>query len=364
MPSQVYRDLLEVMKGRGGPYAGIDIPEFYALVETIFEPQEAEINNVLTRKPASVDEIAAKATRDKPEVRAILEGMAGKGLCGINKRGGNVLYRGLPFMPGIFEFLFIGSGESEREKAIAHRIQAYKKAHAAALGVEKIRFPLTRVITVAQKIKFGNKIHTYDQVMTYIDKYDAISIGACYCRQAAKLRGEDLHGMPVGVCMWFGETAENITERLGGRRGGKEEAREIITNCEKAGLIHMSRNTSEEIDFICNCDRWHCEVVGNVLKQPKPGLVFNSGFVPSFDGDLCTACGLCVERCPPEALTMGAANQHAINLDRCFGCGVCATGCPEGAITMENKVNFSPPPKTTQDLVQAMKNSASGLKAE
>ncbi len=364
MPSKVYRDLLEVLKGRGGPYAGHDIPEFFTLVETVFQPQEAEINNVLTRKPASVDEITAKTNRKKQEVMAILEGMAGKGLCGITKSGGKVLYRGLPFMPGIFEFLFIGSGESERERTIAHLIQAYKKAHDATLGVEKIGFPLTRVITVSQKIKFGNKIHTYDQVMTYIDKYDAIGIGACYCRQAAKLRNEDLHGMPVGVCMWFGELAENITERLGGRRVNKEEAREIITSCEGAGLIHMSRNTSEEIDFMCNCDRWHCEVVGNVLKQPKPGLVFNSGFVPGFDRDLCTACGLCVERCPPEALTMEAANQFAVNLDRCFGCGVCATGCPEGAIAMETKGDFPPPPKTTRDLVQAMKNTTSGLKVE
>ena len=364
MPSQVYRELLEVMKGRGGPYAGLDIPDFFELVETIFEPQEAEINNVLTRKPASVDEITAKTTCDKQKVVAILQAMAKKGLCGIAKSEGDVLYRGLPFMPGIFEFLFIGSGESEREKNIAHLIQAYKKAYTAALGVEKIRFPLTRVITVAQKIKFGNKIHTYGQVMTYIDKYDTIGIGACYCRQAAKLRNEDLHGMPVGVCMWFGEMAENITEQLGGRRVSKEEAREIITNCEEASLIHMSRNTSDEIDFMCNCDRWHCEVVGNVLKQPKPGLVFNSGFVPAFNGDLCTACGLCVERCPPETLIMDAANQLAVNLDRCFGCGVCATGCPEGAIAMEAKIDFPPPPKTTRDLVQAMNNNMSGLKTE
>ena len=364
MTLQIYRDLLEVMKGRGGPYAGIDIPEFFALVETIFEPQEAEVNNVLTRKPAPADEIAAKTTRGRQEVAAILEAMAGKGLCGIAKNGGNVFYRGLPFMPGIFEFLFIGSQESEREKTIAHLIQAYKKAHTAALGVEKIRFPLTRVITVAQKIKFGNKIHTYDQVMTYIDKYDAIGIGACYCRQAAKLRGEDLHGMPVGVCMWFGEIAENITERLGGRRVSKDEARGIITECEEAGLIHMSRNTSEEIDFMCNCDRWHCEVVGNVLKQPKPGLVFNSGFVPSVAGDLCAVCGLCVDRCPPEALKLETAGPPAVNLDRGCGCGVCATGCPEGAITMENKADFPPPPKTTRDLVQAMKNSTSEHKAE
>jgi len=42
---------------------------------------------------------------------------------------------------------------------------------------------------------------------------------------------------------------------------------------KEAGLIHMSRNTTDEIDYTCNCDRWHCAVVGQILKQPRPGIV-------------------------------------------------------------------------------------------
>jgi ferredoxin len=154
--------------------------------------------------------------------------------------------------------------------------------------------------------------------------------------------------------MWFGEVAENITERLGGRQVTREEARQILNRCEEAGLIHMSRNTTDEIDFMCNCDRWHCEVVGQVLQQPRPGLVFNSGFEPSFDAGRCIACETCIERCPPEALTMGAANLPVLDTDRCFGCGVCATGCPEGAIAMESKPGFPAPPKTVKDLVKKL----------
>ena len=60
MVERVYRELLEVMKSRGGPYAGLDIPEFFALAEELFNPDEAEINNALPRKPAPVNEIAAK----------------------------------------------------------------------------------------------------------------------------------------------------------------------------------------------------------------------------------------------------------------------------------------------------------------
>ncbi len=357
MSQKVYRELLEVMKSRGGPYAGLDIPEFFALVEELFDSEEAEINNALPRKPAPADEIAAKTGRSPEEVSGILERMAGKGLCGVSKTSGGVLYRGLPFMPGVFEFVFIGGGKSEREKTIAALIHSYKRAYSAARGVEKITYPLTRVIPVARTIKADNTIHTYDQVMTYIDQYDPIGIGACYCRHAAELRGEELHGMPVGVCMWFGEMAENLIDRLGGRRVAKQEAREIVDRCEEAGLLHMSRNTTDEIDFMCNCDRWHCEVVGLVLKQPKPGLVFNSGFEPAFDAERCVACETCIERCPPEALTMGEANVPAVNTDRCFGCGVCATGCPEGAIAMAAKPSFPVPPKTVKELVTALKSS-------
>jgi 2-oxoacid:acceptor oxidoreductase delta subunit (pyruvate/2-ketoisovalerate family) len=357
MIENVYKDLLEVMRNRGGPYSGLDIPEFYALVKELFTPEEAQMNNVLSRKPASAEDIAGKMDRDVNEVAAVLERMADKGLCSILKGSGETLYQGIPFMPGIFEFRFISGGETEHDKRAAELIHVYKKAYDSAKGVEKITYPVTRVIPVARTIQAGNVIHTYDQVMTYIEKYDSIGVGACYCRQAAKLRGEDIHGMPLEVCMWFGEIAEHIVQRLGGRRITKQEAKEILDRCEEAGLLHMSRNTTEDIDFLCNCDRWHCQVVTNVLKQSKPSWAFNSGFQPVFDSDRCISCETCIERCPPKALAMDENNVQTVNPDLCFGCGVCATGCPEGAIAMQARPDFPVPPKTPRELAAAYKSS-------
>jgi Pyruvate/2-oxoacid:ferredoxin oxidoreductase delta subunit len=260
-------------------------------------------------------------------------------------------------MPGILEFQFMSGRSTEREKRLAKLIYEYKKVFDGYSRDEGSSFPPNRVITVNQAVRGGNVVHTYDQVETYINKYDDIAVSTCYCRHAAMLRGEDIHGMPTDVCMQFGMGAQFAVERLGGRKVTKTEALEVLKRSEEAGLIHMSQNTAEDIDFLCNCDRWHCVAVKAALAKPKPGLFFNSGFEPNVDPDLCTACETCVERCPSEALAMGEDDLPRVDLDRCFGCAVCATGCPSGAIAMTNKARFPAPPKDRKALKEALQGS-------
>jgi len=359
MAEQVYKDMLDVMKSRRGAYAGMDIPEFFALVEVLFTPQEAEINNVLKPKPVAVGDIAEAMGRNQDEIIGILDAMADKGLCKTFVQNGVRLYQGVPFIPGIFEYQFMDGQSTERHKQIAGLIHAYEQAYEAAKGKTEMTFPVSRVIPVDKTISAGNTVHTYDQVATYIDKYEPIAVGTCYCRHAAQLRDEEVHGMPSDVCMWFGNMAEYAIERLGVRRMSKQEAMDVLNRSEEAGLIHMSRNTTDDIEFICNCDRWHCGSVKGVLKQAKPALFFNSGFKPVFDPDQCTACETCIDRCPPEALAMGDTDVPEVDLDRCFGCAVCATGCEFEAIAMEAKADFPVPPKDPRELVASIKASYS-----
>ena len=71
MVQQVYKKLLEVMQKRGGSYAGMDIPEFYEMVEALFTPEEAEINNVLPRKPSTAGAIAAEMDREEAQIAGL-----------------------------------------------------------------------------------------------------------------------------------------------------------------------------------------------------------------------------------------------------------------------------------------------------
>lgn len=357
MKADVYKQLFEVMKSRRGPYTGIEIPEFYNLVQELFTPEEAEVNNAMSRKPSLAKDVAAELGKPESDIIPTLERMADRGLCKTFLKDGVRYYQGEIFVPGIFEYQFMSGKTTERDKKIARLIHDYKNAFEAARGEAKMTFPTSRVITVDKTIDAGNTVHTYDQVATYIDKNDTIGVGACYCRHEAWLLDEDTHGMPMEVCMWFGNMAAYAIERLGARQMTKAEARSVLDKAEEAGLVHMSRNTTENVDFICNCDRWHCGVISGVLKQSKPALFFNSGFQPRFDSELCTACETCIERCPPEALVMGDDEVPQVNLDRCFGCAVCATGCPSEAIVMDAKPDFPVPPKDPKELIAALKAS-------
>ena len=360
MSQEVYRQLLEVMKKRGGRYPGMDIPEFYELVEELFAPEEAEVNNAMPRGPFTAKDMAKQMGRDEAEIEEILEAMANKGICMAINTDGTQFFQSARFMPGILEFQFMPGKTTDRDKKIARLIHAYEKAFDEKTDATAMTFPTARVITVDSTIEPGNQVHTYDQVQTFIDESDPIAVTTCFCRHAAALRDEDIHGMPNDVCMQFGMGARFAIERLGGRKLTKKEAREVLDRTEEAGLIHMSQNMQDmtgSMDFICNCDRWHCVAVTRALTKPQPGLFFNSGFEPRFDSELCVACETCIERCPPEALTLGEDDVPEVDLDRCFGCAVCATGCTSEAIVMVNKPGFPEPPKDGKALVEAIKAS-------
>jgi uncharacterized protein (DUF362 family)/NAD-dependent dihydropyrimidine dehydrogenase PreA subunit len=52
---------------------------------------------------------------------------------------------------------------------------------------------------------------------------------------------------------------------------------------------------------------------------------------PAVDRRLCKRCGICVETCPPQAMTLGG-DQLQIDYQRCIRCFCCQELCPHGAL--------------------------------
>ena len=54
---------------------------------------------------------------------------------------------------------------------------------------------------------------------------------------------------------------------------------------------------------------------------------------PVIDTDECIACGVCVDTCPADVLSLGDSCAEVTDADACVACGACKDACPAGAIT-------------------------------
>ena len=354
MSDEVYKKLCEEMARRGGRYPGKDIPEFYALAEELFTPAEAAIAAGMTSKTITAETIAQKLGKQTKDVEDVLEGMCDKSLCMSVDKEGTRFYIAVPFVPGIFEFQFARGKFTEKDRRIARLIHAYKTAFDKMTPPpERAGFPKNRVVPIHETIRAESKVHTFNQMNDYLEKADPIAVYTCFCRHEAKLLDEkDDCGMPMEVCMLFGDGARFFIERGVARQLTKEEARQVLRTCAEAGLVHAGLNV-QKLDFICNCCSCHCMILKDVLSQPKPGLALSSGYQPQIDPEMCTGCETCIGRCPAKAMTM-PENLPVIDPDRCFGCGVCAVGCPMEAIAMTEKEAIPIPPVNRRELERAL----------
>ena len=63
--------------------------------------------------------------------------------------------------------------------------------------------------------------------------------------------------------------------------------------------------------------------------------------IAKIDPSLCKGCGICIEKCPVKALSMGEDLGHfalpvpTIDLNKCIACGNCRRFCPDGAIGVD-----------------------------
>ena len=363
MTQPVYEKLTDALRMRGGVAPAIHCPEFYALIEELFTPEEAELASKMPFGLVSAADMA-KETGGDPEVAGeILESMANKGLVFSYKRDEVWFYDLLPLLPGIFEAQFIRGGYTERDKKLAHLFQDYNKVtmklrdEAISSGAGSVApiFPFARVITVEQEIPAGMEVQPYDRISRYIENAPYISVGTCYCRHFAELLGDPCD-KPKEVCMGLGPAAVFTAQRGIGRLVSKEEALDILKRCEEEGLVHCAGNTGKYVEFICNCCTCHCGIIQGLRDANRPGSAAVSSFIASLDEEVCSGCGDCVERCPMDALTMGD-DVAALDSDRCIGCGLCVSTCPTGALKLEPREGAPVPPRDKHELNAALMSS-------
>lgn len=80
------------------------------------------------------------------------------------------------------------------------------------------------------------------------------------------------------------------------------------------------------------------------LKRFRPKTEENKKIRVTRFLDLCKSCGMCVQKCPVNAISwdekdLGMLGEPGIyiDLDKCIGCEMCERVCPDNAISITNK---------------------------
>ncbi len=181
-----------------------------------------------------------------------------------------------------------------------------------------------------------------------------IVVTDCICRKQKGLIDQSCD-KPLETCFMFGAMAQYYLDNQMGRRIDINEAIQILSDAQAAGLVTQPA-TAQNPGGMCNCCGDCCGVLRALNQHPRPADLVFSNYVAMMDPELCVGCQTCIDRCQMNALVMNDQDRADINPDRCIGCGLCVTTCPSGALSLKLKVGdqFRVPPVTGSDQMMAM----------
>jgi ferredoxin len=318
------------------------------ILKRLFSDDEAELFLQLSPLLESPEDAAARLGRDPRELGQTMEAMARKGLLFRKRSAEKLRYAAIPYVVGIFEFQV-----KSMDRGFARDNEEYFNA-AFGRTIQGFKTPVLRTIPVNRQIAADAPVAPYEDVLGIIDSQERIAVTPCVCRTAARLndRGCD---KPVENCFSFGSHADYYVENGMGRYITREEARAIVAEGEKAGLVMQPFN-SQKVGGMCSCCGDCCGVLRSLKLQPRPAEAVQSNYFARVDDALCSGCETCPDRCQMDAIdvTDGLA---AIDLDRCIGCGLCVTTCPDEAIALVKKEAdrlYEPPRSGAETYIRIM----------
>jgi Pyruvate/2-oxoacid:ferredoxin oxidoreductase delta subunit len=315
------------------------------ILKRLFSPEEAEITIQLSPLPEQASSIAARTGLSEEHLATKLEAMAKNGLIFRLRRDGKTLFLAAPFMIGLYEY---SVKKIDRELAELFK-QYYDEAYQEEMGSSNV--PGFKVIPLQQNVQADIALLPYHKIEEDIRSTRVIAVTECVCRKEAALTGHQCRH-PVENCLSFGAAAEFYIENGMGRQITADEAIEIVKKADESGLVHAGAN-AKHLSNICNCCPCCCASMKGIVTKDRDRQKFmNALFEAVVDEAQCTACEICLERCPVDAITV--EDTAMVDRDKCLGCGLCASDCSMEAIAMHLREDRLEPFERVFDMGMAM----------
>jgi Pyruvate/2-oxoacid:ferredoxin oxidoreductase delta subunit len=204
--------------------------------------------------------------------------------------------------------------------------------HGKALPLDSAR----KLVLVDEPLR----VPDLEQVVPYVrarailqEAPDHIVALDCPCRSA-----KENPCLPLDVCLVIGEPfasfiIEHHPEKA--RWISQEQAAQILEEEDARGHVHHAFFKDAMLGrfyAICNCCACCCGAM-NAHHNGTPMLA-SSGYIAQINHEECISCWTCEPYCQFGALTISESGCSMVLEEKCMGCGVCVNQCPQEAISL------------------------------
>ena len=321
---EAYKRLAERLDTLPNGFPPTDDGSELRLLAKLYTPDEADLASQLRIGLESAEQIALRLNLEYVATRQMLKSMARCGLIRSGKVEAGLGYGLLPFVVGIYENQ-IGNFDEELARLFE---DYYQRSFAKMLTIQPA---IHRVVPVGESIKMDMQVAPYESAAWIIEQAQSWGVQDCICRIQTKLIGKPCNH-PVDVCMVMNPMPDAFAGSKEIKPLTKEEAYATLKRADQAGLVHSVSNHQRGGWYICNCCTCSCGILRGMAELGIANVIASSAFVNTVDEILCNACGLCVENCQFDALSV--VDIAVVNQTRCVGCGVCVNACPDQALVL------------------------------
>ena len=317
------------------------------LIKMAFTPEEVWLAGQLSRTPETAAEIAKRVGREEAQVTALLESLIPRRLVRLDSPGmsapglaptptdGVKKYRLGPFLVGWYE-----ANMRLLDKEFAEAFEQY----VIEGGGERIFSPRPGVLGVVPvrgslKPEAMAVMEPHLDVDAHFKRHERFLVIPCVCKREQEVEHGHSCGNPMKRCGFVGLPPQTP---LGENVLGREEASKLLQELSELGHVQLAfygfTMGAESPQFVgtCNCCGCCCGVLRGITHLGLAEAPQRSNYRAVIDEEKCISCGVCVERCPVDAIVDDESSMKSkVERAKCIGCGVCVIGCASDAIEME-----------------------------